>query len=143
MLTRHPDWQSRLHQFLLGSLSSRFAYGKLDCCLFVADAVEAMTGTDIAAQFRGRYSSSAEAVDLCEAYSGRRSVKSLVGKALSEQGLPEIPVTRAQRGDVVLVRRSKDYSLGVIGLSGKEIVAASAQAYLRLPLVLAVRAWRV
>jgi hypothetical protein len=143
MLSRKPDWQTQLQQFLLRSLSARFAYGQLDCCLFVADAVLAMTGTDIAATFRGRYHSREEALALCESYGGKRSVRSLVSKALAEQELAEIPVTRAQRGDIVLVRRSKDWSLGFIGLSGQEIMAAAEEAYLRLPLPLAVRAWRV
>lgn len=121
----------------------RFAYGERDCCLWVANAVEAMTGVDIAAAFRGRYHSRAEAMDLCEQYSGGRSIRYLVTKALREQGLVQAPASTAQRGDIVLVRRGTSYSLGIVGLNGREIVAAAEHAYLRLPLNLAVCAWRV
>lgn len=144
MLTRRPDWQARLQQYLLRSLSKPFAYGEFDCCLFVADAVEAMTGTDLAAEFRGKYHSCDEALSLRQAYTrGKGSLRSFVTKALREQGLEEIPFTLAQRGDIVLILRAKDYSLGVVDLSGREVVAAAEEAFLRLPLNLAVRGWRV
>lgn len=132
-----------MQQFLLHSLSQPFAYGQRDCCLWVADAVEAMTGTDIAAPFRGRYHSRAEAVALCFEYTGQRSLRRFLSEALLAQGLTRIPVGLAQRGDLVLVRRGKDHSLGVINLSGRDIMAAAEEGYLRLPLDLATCAWRV
>jgi hypothetical protein len=49
----------------------------------------------------------------------------------------------AQRGDIVLVQRGKSHSLGVVGLNGREVVAAAEDAFLRLPLNLAICAWRV
>jgi hypothetical protein len=122
----------------------RFAYGERDCCLWVADAVGVMTGVDIAAEFRGRYHSRAEAMTVCEQYTGRRSVMRLVWTALNQQGFSLLPkINLAQRGDVVLVRRANDYSLGIIGMSGDEILALAEQSFLRLPLNLAIFAWRV
>jgi hypothetical protein len=143
MLVRKPDWQSRLQQFLLRSVAKPFMYGEFDCCLFVADAVRTMTDTDIAAEFRGKYHSRSEALAICKQHSGSRSVRSLIVMALCEQDLPEVPVASAQRGDIVLVRRTADHSLGIVGLNGKEIIAVSAEGYLRLRLTLASRAWRV
>jgi hypothetical protein len=143
MLVRKPDWQSRLQQFLAQSIATPFSYGTRDCCLFVADAVRTMTDTDIAAEFRGKYHSRSEALALCKQYSGSRSVRSLIVMAFCEQDLPEVPVALAQRGDIVLVRRTADRSLGIIGLNGKEIIAVSAEGHVRLRLTLASRAWRV
>lgn len=100
-----------------------------------------MTGSDIAAHFRGKYRSRSEALDLALSYAGRRSIRALLEKALSDYSV--IPVLCAQRGDLVLVQRSRDVSLGVLALDGKAILAASQQGLTRLPLTLVVRAWRV
>src|SRR5690349_20174716 len=142
MLTRYPDWQSRLQQFLFKALSFQFAYGSADCCLFVADAVEAMTGIDIAAKYRGQYSSRTEALELAQRETGKRAVSSVIVAALEDAGLPKIAVNAAQRGDVVLVRRSGDVSLGIVDLNGKEILAIAQTSFVRIPLVRAIRAWR-
>lgn len=140
-MTRFPDWPTRLDSFLRESLSKRFAYGSSDCCLFVADAVLSMTGEDIAAEFRSRYHSRKEALDLALSYSGKRSVRALIEKGLS--GFPSIPSLCAQRGDILLVKRSRDVSLGILALDGKSILAIAQSGLLRLPLSLSIRAWRV
>jgi hypothetical protein len=53
---RLPDWETRLAAFLEPLRLRAFAWGKHDCCIFTAGAVEAMTGVDAMAEFRGRYS---------------------------------------------------------------------------------------
>jgi hypothetical protein len=143
MLVRKPDWQSQLQQFLLRSVAKPFMYGEFDCCLFVADAVYAMTDIDIAAEFRGKYCCRSEALAICKKYTGAESVRSIVCQALAAQNLPEVTVPSAQRGDIVLVRRRADHSLGIISLNGKEIIAVSTEGHVRLRLTLASRAWRV
>jgi hypothetical protein len=52
---RLPDWKSRLLTYLQHAAARPFAFGTHDCALFVAGAVEAMTGVDPAAEYRGRY----------------------------------------------------------------------------------------
>jgi hypothetical protein len=141
MLIRRSNWQTELDRFFTRVQYAKFQYGAADCCIFVADAVLAMTGTDLAGEFRGRYHSRREALDLCKSYSGARTVRSLAVKAF--QVLPEVPVSLAQRGDIVLVRRSSDHSLGIISLSGRDIMALSSEGCSRLALSSAVRAWRI
>lgn len=143
MLTRRPDWQSKLQQFLIESISLRFSYGEADCCLFVADAVLAMTGTDIAASYRGKYSTREEALTLAERETGKRSVAGIVKYGLNQAGLPIIAVSCAQRGDVVLVRRHSDYSLGIVALNGREILALGRSGPVRIPISRAHAAWHV
>jgi hypothetical protein len=46
-----------LNLYLLGAQRRSFAYGEHDCCTFAAGAIEAMTGVDYMAEFRGRYDS--------------------------------------------------------------------------------------
>lgn len=44
---RLPDWQDRLHHLVAQQSRRSFAYGQWDCALFVAAAVEAVTGRDV------------------------------------------------------------------------------------------------
>lgn len=102
-----------------------------------------MTGTDLASPFRGCYRSRAEALALAKSYAGKPSLPLLIGKALYERGLGEVPLLSAQRGDILLVKRANARSLGILALNGKEILAASETGYLRLDVSRAIRAWRV
>lgn len=54
-VTRLPDWQHRLQAWLQAATGQPMRYGHFDCGLFGAGAVEAQTGVDLAAPFRGRY----------------------------------------------------------------------------------------
>ncbi len=143
MLTRRADWATRLHNFLSERGADRFAYGRVDCCLWVADAVLGMTGIDPAAPLRGRYRSLREARVLMREYAGRPSVAAVVAAITAEHKMPEIPPLTAQRGDVVLVSRSRDYSLGLLDLNGRDILSVGRDGLLRLSLSRAARAWRV
>lgn len=52
-MTRLPDWHPRLAIYVSSIARKPFRPGRLDCCLFAAGAVEAMTGDDIAKDWRG------------------------------------------------------------------------------------------
>lgn len=54
---RRPDWRARLAQYVAAVAAQPFKPGSHDCALFAAGAVEAMTGTDAAADWRGTYRS--------------------------------------------------------------------------------------
>ena len=54
---RLPDWRPRLSAYLAATGARAFRPGSHDCALFAAGAVEAMTGMDGAAQWRGAYRS--------------------------------------------------------------------------------------
>ena len=54
-LSRLPDWRSRLTVHLDTVARDAFSYGSHDCALFAAGCVQAMTGVDLAARYRGLY----------------------------------------------------------------------------------------
>jgi hypothetical protein len=62
-MKRLPDWRSRLAAAT--EAHRRDASG--DCALKVADAIAAMTGVDLAAPYRGRYTTIAEGLALLAA----------------------------------------------------------------------------
>lgn len=55
-LKRRKDWRPRLDAYLESIEGKPFKWGELDCALFAADAIMAMTDVDLAAEFRGSYS---------------------------------------------------------------------------------------
>jgi hypothetical protein len=121
-----------------------FSYGRWDCCLFVCTAVSVMTGVDLAAGFRGAYSSRSEARHAIFAYCGSTSVQAVVEAVTAKYGIEETAVLHARRGDLVLVTRSgRDYSLGLLALNGRDIVLASARGLWTIPVSSALRAWHV
>lgn len=54
-IKRLPDWRARLFSLVEQKENEPFAYGTNDCSTFGADVVNALTGVDPAAQFRGKY----------------------------------------------------------------------------------------
>jgi hypothetical protein len=142
-MTRFPDWQDRLSRFFYLYRSRPFRYGDWDCCLFAADAVMQMTGVDIAAGFRGQYASRRAAYALLKAHSGRPSVRTTMEQIATMHDMPEVPIRYAQRGDMALIPRARDYSLGIVSLTGKELVVLRARTLVMIPLSLGSVAWHV
>src|SRR6185312_10890052 len=143
MLRRKHNWQGALDRFLLDHRADRFAYGLWDCCLFVCGAIEVMTGVDLAATFRGRYYSHAEAVAAIRADVCKPSLRALVEKITAAHDMVPVSVLSAQRGDVVIIRRGKrDYSLGLVALSGREVLVVGRRGLLAIPLDRAMKGWR-
>lgn len=96
VLTRLPDWPARLSALVAAAHVQPFAWGTHDCCLWAADAVLALTGTDPAAGLRGRYSQVQGAHRLLAAHGGLRGVV--------QRHCPALPTPhQAWEGDVGLV----------------------------------------
>lgn len=107
---RLPDWFTRLGGLVSSRLDEPFTWGERDCCLWAADAVQAVTGVDQAADLRGTYST---------AYGAARVLAQTGGlAALCTQRLgPEVAPVAAQVGDIGLVDEGASGALVVnVGL---------------------------
>lgn len=135
-MIRAPDWEERLGDYLASRDGAVFAYGKIDCALFVAGAVKAMTGKDPARGFRGKYRSQASAVRAIT-QAGFESLS-----ALMDAKFNNVPVAFAQRGDIVM---DQDGSLGIVFGRDAIFVGQSddTPGLVRQPLASWARAWRV
>ena len=142
-MTRLPNWPSLLEAFLSTNQHRKFAYGSWDCCLMCCEALYDITGVDVGEPFRGRYTSRAGAFRFAVEHSGRKSIEGHVENVANQLGLRPIGVGEAQRGDVVLIGRGRDRSLGIVALNGQDAVITSDHGLWRIPLTRAVRAWRV
>lgn len=138
-LTRRPDWQSRLSAYIVAAAHRPFQYGVQDCGLFVAGAIEAMTGVDVAAELRG-YRNRTQAYDAIRRVCGRRRMDAVADHLARQFGIEEIPPAFAQRGDAV---QRQAGSLGIVAMHGTELLTPYKDGLLRLPMSRALRAWRI
>lgn len=102
-MNRIENWPTLLADFIDSRRELPFVWGERDCCLFAADAVQVITGTDFAADYRGQYGDARSAHQIIEAAGG---VPALVPFDEVEPGF-------AQRGDVVLLEQDGRDCLGI------------------------------
>jgi hypothetical protein len=144
---RVRHWATRaLDAFLTSRAKTPFAWGAHDCALFAADGIEAMTGTDIAADFRGEYSDEAGALAAIKTIAGGETVADAAAWCAAKHGIPEWPRPLfAQRGDLVVYEdpTTKRPVSGLIHLSGRHIVAAGPKGLMRISISRVLRAWHV
>jgi len=148
-MKRIEHWATRsFHEFLLARAARPFVWGENDCALFCADGIEAMTGVDIAAEFRGKYHDEASALALIKTVTGGATIADAAAYCAKGAGLAEWkwPLF-AQRGDLVIVvdagRETARSISGLVHLSGRHVVAVGELGLKRLPIEAIERAWHV
>ncbi|MGT2429239.1 DUF6950 family protein [Cupriavidus basilensis] len=129
-MQRLEDWPTRLAEFIEARHERAFSWGESDCCLFVCDAIEAMTGSDPGARWRGLYTTEKGARRVLRDNGGVDGIATMVLG-------PAMPPALAGRGDVVLVDTPHGGALalclgGVVGAQGADgiefMAAGSAKA---------------
>lgn len=81
-------------RFATARLGRPFAWGVTDCALLALEAVDAQAGTELAARYRGQWTSEAEALAWYQ--------QELPSEVLAAAGLAEVPPRTAVIGDVIL-----------------------------------------
>lgn len=94
-MTRRSTWESDLSAYIASVRDVEFQWGVLDCGLFFAGAVMAMTGADPGAPFRGKYSTDMGAAKALKRF-GAGDLKSTLDSLFEPK-----PFGRLQRGDGV------------------------------------------
>jgi hypothetical protein len=145
MLKRRDHWDTKYFSpFIFARRDRPFAWGENDCALFVADGIEAMTGVDIAADFRGRYQNETGALELVRTLTGGRTVVHAAAWCAAKFEIDEWSgPLYAQRGDMVALEDAGRMILGLVDLNGRHIIAVGEAGLKRLPFAAGVRAWRV
>jgi hypothetical protein len=92
MIKRKPDWQIHLNKYIAEVQSKKFKYGKWDCCHFGAGAIKAITGSDLMKEYRGKYKSKKEAMEILDKKPLFEILKEKLGKP--------VPAAQAKRGDL-------------------------------------------
>lgn len=123
-MTRQKGWQGRLAAFLASVARTPFSPGTHDCALFAAGAVEALTGVDLAADWRGRYHTLRGGVRVLR----RAGYADHIALARSH-----FPATTTPRpGDLAVVSTPDGPALGVV--QGLMIYAPAAIGWALVPL---------
>jgi len=103
---KFADWDKRLTEVITGYESCEFVWGEKDCCMFAADVVSSITGTDYASEFRGKYTDEEGAAALLEEKGGLESVMDSKFKKHSN-------INMTMRGDVVCYETETGLALGI------------------------------
>lgn len=133
-LARLPDWAPRLQQTIEAASGRLFSWGEHDCCLFAADCIQAMTGADLMAEFRGQYDSAESAYRLI----GRRGLASHLSQRLGDA----LPALFAHRGD--LMTATGEDGRPAVGICvGEKALFLGPAGLLSLPISDCLSTWRV
>lgn len=136
-LRRMSGWEVRLDLVVDAARAEPFVWGRSDCFTFVCECIEALTGEDRAAPWRGRYATERESLRLMAKH----------GHSLRQAGdwffgSEAISARQARRGDAVLFQSPDGRKpLGIC--LGAMSAARSFDGLVFLPTVSAVLAWRV
>jgi hypothetical protein len=142
-LIKKEHWHTRAFDtFLRERATTPFTWGDNDCCTFAADAIHAITGTDIAADFRGKYTTEIGALRAIAKVTGGTTVADAAAYCAAKHGLVEhtYPLM-AKRGDLVVLDNDGNLIAGVVHLNGRHVISVSESGAVRLPITSIVRAW--
>lgn len=103
-----PGWRVALVDFIAARIAVPFSWGHQDCCLFAADAIQAITGTDPAATFRGTYHDAKTAARVMFSLGGLEAIA-------DKYAGPRIGTEQVQMGDIGLVENGGRPCLAVFG----------------------------
>jgi len=137
MKPRFDDWPQRMEAAIRARRDLPLDWGVHDCATFASDVIQAMTGEDFFAPFRGRYTTALGAVRAIR----RAGFDTLADFAAANA--PAVPVAFARRGDLLF------YPTGAGGIGSLAIVesniayAAGVTRLDRLPAADAVAAYRI
>jgi hypothetical protein len=113
---REEDWRRRLGEYVDGVRTTPYALGSQDCWLFVAGAVEAMTGRDHATPHRGKYKTARGALGVMKR-AGAANMAAFAGLFLEEQ----TPIY-AQIGDVMAIPTDDAFGFSLGILNGERVL---------------------
>lgn len=137
MMKRRASWRPDLHRYLLSVWRKPLVWGDHDPPLFVAGAINSMTGVDPGADYRGRYTTMLGGLRLLRRNGFKTPADLYAGM------LPEVKPARAQVGDVALVQVGQDIGLGIVQGPRIYVLRPGAAGVGTVDLLTAKRAFRV
>jgi hypothetical protein len=144
-MQRVAHWQKALRD-AVHRHHAPFSWGSNDCCSFVCDCVLAMTGVDIFAEFRGKYSTELGAAKVMTAACGSADIEAVAEYVTAKFEMPAVDVFFAQAGDVVLLPSGEAgaLALGIVGHDNRHALVVAQNGLNRLEYVfIAKKAWKV
>ncbi|MDT9701889.1 DUF6950 family protein [Streptomyces sp. P17] len=128
-----PDWQTRLTQYLIATAATPYRPGRHDCALWVAGAVETMTGQNLAPDVTYR--------TLDEGLTALHSLGFDDHVAFVADRFDEVHPAFGQPGDIAMVEGDLDQSLGLV--LGETAGVLGLRGWGHVPMSQVKRVWRV
>lgn len=138
MSRRLENWPELLNSYIAEQETAPFVWGEHDCCLFVCNVIQLLTGIDPAKDYRNRYKTKAGATRLLAKAGG---LEALAVAVCADMEFVEIGVNFCQRGDLVLMDCAEEQALGICLGANAAFVTLTGFTY--YPLSKCCRAWRV
>lgn len=129
---RLENWPKKLNEIIETARNKPFCWGENDCSLFVADCVDAITGSSHAKQYRGKYKTAKGAAGLLKKYGG---IEGLV-----DSKFDPMPRSFARRGDIALLNLEGS-PIGIVDVN--RIIAVGEKGLMFLPMNKTIKVWRV
>lgn len=136
-MKRYSFWRTALADYVQGVAHKPFVWGEHDCALFAAGAVQAMTGEDFAAGFRGRYKTLAGGLRLLKK-AGHDSHADMAASLFEE-----VHRSRAMVGDIAAIEIEGGIALGIVQGERIYVLRPGEDGIGTLPLRDAARCFRV
>lgn len=137
-MPRKSNWPSLIPLFLEEKQATPFAWGTNDCAMFAADWICILTRIDPAKKLRGTYSDQEGAKRVLRKHGGMTKLAQMY---CNRYHWPEIPIKRAQRGDLVLFKAPSGISLGVC--FGAQFCGPCAYGLEWREMKEAIKTWRI
>jgi hypothetical protein len=94
---RHENWQERLSNLIRQHANTPFQFGTFDCTLWCMEAIEAVTGKNCDAPYRGNYDTAIGALKILRKVGNVKTPIELMDNLLGEQKT----IAFARKGDIV------------------------------------------
>lgn len=137
-LTRRDDWRGRFAAEMDRQRRTAFVWGKQDCAIgLVCGAIKALTGEDLAEQYRGKYATPEAATNLLREY-GADTLGQFAAKHL-----PEIHPSRARVGDLGILPAEGPIEEAFCIVDASGVIVMTEQGHGRRPRADMTRAFKV
>jgi hypothetical protein len=137
-MSRHPEWEQRLSDYIRSIARTPHEYGSHDCMFHPGKAATAVTGKDYLRGHRNKYNSQAKAVRHLRA-KGFDSPEAMLDSLFDE-----CPIGFAQRGDIVLTPANDENGWDIPGVVvGDVAMCVSTQGLVAEPRARWLKAWKV
>lgn len=138
VLTRCDDWRARFDAACDLMRAKPFSWGENDCGVGLAGNLAlALTGEDVAAPWRGRYTTATGALRVLR-NDGFAGLADLVGSLL-----PECPVSRLRIGDIAAIPTDDQFGFALGAVNGERIFVLTEAGFGTVDLMAAKRGFHV
>lgn len=126
---------NNLNKVLMSYNNKTFEWGKSDCALFVAECVDAQTGSNLLNEFKNKYNSALGALKLLK----QKGYNNL--EEIYDDYFKSIPLEHALNGDIILFLEDNRMTSGIFYMGN--IMAISYEGLITCSIKVAEKAWEV